>query len=81
MVCVFGSFVAGDQRVIKEFGMGLAVAVFIDATVVRMLLVPAAMELLGTANWWFPSWLGWLPNIHIHGNEIHGNDEVSHDEH
>ena len=65
MVCVFGSFVAGDQRVIKEFGMGLAVAVFIDATVVRMLLVPAAMELLGTANWWFPSWLGWLPNIHI----------------
>ena len=70
MVCVFGSFVAGDQRVIKEFGLGLAVAVFIDATVVRMILVPAAMELLGGANWWFPSWLRWLPKIHIEGNLV-----------
>jgi putative drug exporter of the RND superfamily len=67
MVCVFGSFVFGDQRVIKEFGLGLAVAVLVDATVVRMILVPAAMELMGDANWWLPSWLGWLPNIHIEG--------------
>ena len=54
MVCVFGSFVIGDLRVLKVFGLGLAVAVFIDATVVRMVLVPAVMELLGKANWWFP---------------------------
>ena len=70
MVCVFGSFVFGDQRVIKEFGLGLAVAVLIDATVVRMILVPATMELLGDANWWFPKWLGWLPKIHIEGKEV-----------
>ena len=54
MVCVFGSFVIGDVRVLKVFGLGLAVAVFIDATIVRMVLVPAVMELLGKANWWFP---------------------------
>ena len=69
MVCVFGSFVFGDQRVVKEFGLGLAFAVFIDATVVRMILVPATMELLGDANWWFPKWLGWLPKIHIEGKD------------
>jgi RND superfamily putative drug exporter len=69
MVCVFSSFIFGDQRVIKEFGLGLAVAVLVDATVVRMILVPAAMELLGDANWWFPSWLSWLPNVHIEGTQ------------
>jgi RND superfamily putative drug exporter len=57
MVCVFGSFVLGDQRVLKLFGLGLATAVFIDATLVRMVLVPSTMELLGRANWWFPHWL------------------------
>jgi RND superfamily putative drug exporter len=57
MVCVFGSFVLGDLRILKVFGMGLAVAVFVDATVVRSVLVPATMELLGKANWWFPGWL------------------------
>ena len=70
MVCVFGSFVFGDERVVKEFGLGLAFAVFIDATVVRMVLVPATMELLGDANWWFPRWLGWLPKVHIEGHEV-----------
>ena len=57
MVCVFGSFVLGDLRILKVFGLGLAVAVFVDATVVRSVLVPATMELLGRANWWFPAWL------------------------
>ena len=53
---------------IKEFGLGLAVAVFVDATVVRMVLVPATMELLGDANWWLPEWLDrMLPNVHIEG--------------
>ncbi len=68
MVCVFGSFVLGDIRVLKVFGLGLASAVFIDATIVRMVLVPATMELLGDRNWWFPSWLDRLvPDPGIEG--------------
>ncbi len=66
MVCVFGSFVLGDMRDIKLIGLGLAVAVLIDATIVRMVLVPATMELLGTRNWWMPRWLDRVtPNISI----------------
>src|SRR4029079_261732 len=66
MVFVFGSFMFGDERVLKEVGFGLAVAIFVDATIVRMVLVPATMELLGDANWWLPSWLDRvLPNVHI----------------
>jgi RND superfamily putative drug exporter len=57
MFCVFGSFVVGDIRILKVFGLGLAVAVLVDATIVRLVLVPATMELLGNANWWFPKWL------------------------
>ena len=68
MVTVFGSFVFGDNRVIKEFGLGLSVAILVDATIVRLLLVPATMELLGKANWWLPRWLDRiLPKIHIEG--------------
>jgi len=59
MVCVFGSFVIGDPlRILAVFGLGLAVAVLVDATVVRMVLVPAIMQLLGAANWWLPRWIG-----------------------
>jgi RND superfamily putative drug exporter len=55
MVCVFGSFVIGDPvRILRVFGLGLAVAVLVDATAVRMVLVPAVMQLLGSANWWWP---------------------------
>ena len=57
MVCVFGSFVVADARAIKSIGLGLAIAVLIDATLVRMVLVPATMELLGRTNWWLPRWL------------------------
>jgi RND superfamily putative drug exporter len=57
MIAVFMSFVLGDLRVLKLLGLGLATAIFIDATIVRMVLVPATMELLGNANWWLPSWL------------------------
>ena len=57
MISVFLSFVASDQPVVKMLGLGLAVAVAVDATLVRLVLVPATMELLGTANWWFPKWL------------------------
>jgi putative drug exporter of the RND superfamily len=67
MITVFLSFVfAFDERAIKLFGMGLAVAIFVDATIVRMVLVPATMELLGDANWWFPKWLARIvPKISI----------------
>jgi uncharacterized membrane protein YdfJ with MMPL/SSD domain len=54
MVCVFASFIMGDLRSIKLIGFGLAAAVLIDATIVRMVLVPATMELLGDRNWWMP---------------------------
>jgi uncharacterized membrane protein YdfJ with MMPL/SSD domain len=57
MVCVFLSVVLGAQIEVKQVGLGLAVAVLIDATIVRMVLVPAVMELLGKANWWLPGWL------------------------
>ena len=68
MVCVFCAFVLGDDRALKLFGLGLAVAVLIDATVVRMVLVPATMELLGDRNWWLPKWLDRiLPNIDVEG--------------
>jgi putative drug exporter of the RND superfamily len=60
MICVFGSFVLSDLRVPKLVGFVLAVAVFIDATVVRLVLVPATMELLGDRNWWFPKALEWF---------------------
>ena len=66
MVVVFGSFLGESDRVVKLFGLGLAVAVLIDATIVRMLLVPATMELLGDRNWWIPRWLDRiLPRVHI----------------
>jgi RND superfamily putative drug exporter len=66
MVCVFGSFVLGEIRVLKLFGLGLATAVLVDATIVRMVLVPATMELLGNANWWLPKWLDRLvPNLSV----------------
>ena len=68
MVFVFGSFLLEDDRAIKLFGFGLAFAVLLDATVVRMLLVPATMELLGDRNWWIPGWLDRiLPNINVEG--------------
>ena len=58
MICVFGSFVIGDPlRILKVFGLGLAAAIFIDATLVRLVLVPSVMELLGRSNWYMPRWL------------------------
>lgn len=57
MIVVFLSFGLGDERIIQEFGLGLAMAVLLDALIIRCLLVPALMELLGRHAWWFPSWL------------------------
>jgi putative drug exporter of the RND superfamily len=69
MVCVFGSFVIGDPlRILDVFGLGLAVAILVDATLVRMVLVPSVMQLLGPANWWFPHWLDRaVPHLDIDG--------------
>ncbi len=76
MVCVFGSFVIGDPlRILAVFGLGLAVAVLIDATVVRMVLVPAVMQLLGAANWWLPRWMARAtPNLAIDPDMAHPAD-------
>ncbi|MET0558800.1 MAG: MMPL family transporter [Solirubrobacterales bacterium] len=66
MVTVFASFMLGDERIIKLFGLGLAAAVFIDAVIIRSVLVPAIMQLLGTRAWWLPSWLDRiLPKLHV----------------
>ena len=70
MVVVFGAFLLEDDRVVKMFGVGLAVAVLLDATIVRMILVPATMELLGSRNWWLPRWLDrLLPRIDVEGHD------------
>jgi RND superfamily putative drug exporter len=76
MVTVFLSFVLADAVLGKMFGLGLAAAIFIDATLIRMVLVPATMELLGDRNWWLPGWLDrLLPNIHVEDHEI-DDDEI-----
>ncbi len=77
MVVVFGSFVLEPDRIIKLFGVGLATAVALDATVVRLLLVPATMELLGDKNWWLPGWLDRiLPRIDVEGQTAHEEQPV-----
>jgi putative drug exporter of the RND superfamily len=76
MVVVFGSFLLEPNRIVKLFGVGLAVAILLDATIVRMLLVPATMELLGDRNWWLPRWLDrLLPRVNVEG-EREAVDEI-----
>lgn len=71
MISVFGAFVLGDDITIKMFGIGLAAAVFLDATIVRMIIVPAAMSLLDKAAWWLPRWLDRvIPNVDIEGEAL-----------
>jgi RND superfamily putative drug exporter len=66
MVTVFASFMIGDDRIIKLFGLGLASAVFIDAVIIRSVLVPAIMQLFGKSAWWIPAWLDRiLPRLHV----------------
>jgi uncharacterized membrane protein YdfJ with MMPL/SSD domain len=67
MVAVFSVFVALSYLFFKEFGIGLAAAILIDATIVRGVLLPASMKLLGRWNWWVPSWLQWLPRFDVDG--------------
>ncbi len=67
MMAVFAGFASGSLVELQQMGFGLAVAVFIDATIVRSVLVPASMQLLGHWNWYMPSWLEWLPKISVEG--------------
>jgi RND superfamily putative drug exporter len=68
MVAVFAGFAAGRLTPLEEMGFGLAVAVFIDATIVRSILVPSTMRLLGDRNWYLPRWLQWLPKLDVEGH-------------
>jgi RND superfamily putative drug exporter len=71
MVSVFAAFIISDNIVVKMLGLGLAASVLIDATIVRLLLVPAAMTLLGRAAWWTPRWLDRvLPHVDAEGESV-----------
>jgi RND superfamily putative drug exporter len=77
MVCVFLSFMFGDERAIKEFGFGLAAAVLLDAIVVRCVLLPAVLELLGETTWRLPAWIdARLPHINIEGSSARESQEA-----
>jgi len=65
MVAVFWGFALGDMVMMQQMGFGLAVAVLIDSTLIRCIVVPATMKLLGKHNWYLPKWLEWLPNISL----------------
>jgi putative drug exporter of the RND superfamily len=67
IIAVFSGFARGDLVMFQQMGFGIAVALLIDATIVRSVLVPASMKLLGPWNWYLPSWLEWLPDVHVEG--------------
>ena len=69
IIAVFAGFARGDLVMFQQMGFGVAVALLIDATIVRSVLVPASMKLLGRWNWYLPSWLQWLPEFHVEGEE------------
>jgi uncharacterized membrane protein YdfJ with MMPL/SSD domain len=69
IVAVFAGFAAGDLVMFQQMGFGVAVALLIDATLVRSVLVPAVMQLLGSRNWYLPRWLSWLPHVEVEGHE------------
>jgi uncharacterized membrane protein YdfJ with MMPL/SSD domain len=77
MVVVFAFFVTLQIMIIKQLGLGLAVAVFVDATLIRSVLLPAAMRLLGDWNWYMPKFLDWIPHIVIEGEPTESPDEES----
>ena len=69
MVAVFSGFAAGELVALSQFGFGMAVAILLDATIVRSILVPATMKLLGDWNWYLPNWLRWLPDLRVEVTE------------
>ena len=71
MILVFGSFILGGNRVIKEFGIGLAGGILVDAVFIRMAIVPSIMMMFGKANWWFPAWLDrMLPKLSVDADDL-----------
>jgi putative drug exporter of the RND superfamily len=68
IVVVFAGFAAGDLVMFQQMGFGVAIALLVDATLIRMVVVPAAMTLLGEWNWYLPAWLHWLPELHVEGD-------------
>jgi len=75
MVAVFGGFAMGDMVLFQQMGFGLAVAILLDATIVRSVLVPSTMKLLGRANWYLPNWLNWLPELQVEASELSPDPE------
>jgi len=69
IIAVFAGFARGELVMFQQMGFGIAVALLIDATIIRSVVVPASMKLLGRWNWYLPSWLEWLPNVHVEGAE------------
>jgi RND superfamily putative drug exporter len=69
IIAVFAGFARGDLVMFQQMGFGIAVALFIDATIIRSVIVPATMKILGRWNWYLPSWLTWLPDVHVEGHE------------
>jgi RND superfamily putative drug exporter len=67
IIAVFWGFAMGDTIAFQQMGFGVAIALLVDATIVRSVLVPATMKLLGQRNWYLPSWLTWLPDVHVEG--------------
>ncbi len=77
MIAVFASFVTIQNPTVQVLGFGMAVAVLLDSTIVRMVLVPAVMELLGRRAWWFPRWLDWVPRLNIEGPSEPAQEPIS----
>ena len=69
IIAVFGGFAVGDLVMFQQMGFGVAVSLLIDATIIRSVLLPAAMKLLGQWNWYLPKWLDWLPDFHVEGGK------------
>jgi uncharacterized membrane protein YdfJ with MMPL/SSD domain len=69
IIVVFAGFASGQLVAFQEMGFGIAIALALDATLVRLLLIPAAMRLLGERNWYLPSWLSWLPDLQVEGHQ------------
>jgi putative drug exporter of the RND superfamily len=76
IVVVFAGFAAGQLVMFQQMGFGVAIALLVDATLIRMVVVPAVMAILGRWNWYLPSWLGWLPEMHVEGDPVDHNRTI-----
>jgi RND superfamily putative drug exporter len=65
IVAVFSGFAAGDLVMFQQMGFGVAVALLLDATIIRSVVLPSMMKLLGSRNWYLPSWLEWIPHVEV----------------